>query len=214
LIIDTCSSVNGALPAGTLFTTNTPKRELIEDVVKNQIIARNIDFDQNYLSTGAAYPALPERYETIDDTITGFIAVSAPGVSFFRHVTDHNANLAWVRITNIPDREDGVISMVVARWHDNVRVFSRKTCTWIQLRTEPISSRDLSALIQTIFLFLMLQTSQIFLIFSIILITVKDMSKGSVSMVSTGLKTISGMSMTGFRRNLTSSKRRTVVLSI
>ena len=110
------------IPAGTSFTTNDPKRELIQDVIQNQIIAKNIDFDQNFLPAGAVYPALPEKYGTTEDIITGFVAVSAPGVSFFRHVDNHNANLAWVRITNIPNREDQVVSMVVDRWHDNVRV--------------------------------------------------------------------------------------------
>jgi hypothetical protein len=110
------------IPAGIAFTTKTPQRELIEDVVRNQIIAENIDFDRNYLPADVAYPSLPEKYETIDDTIKGFVAVSAPGTSFYRHFADHAANLAWVRITNIPDREDQVVSMVINRWHDNVRV--------------------------------------------------------------------------------------------
>ncbi len=51
----------------------------------------------------------------------GFVAVSAPGVSFFSHVANHNANIAWVRVTNIPGEEDEVISVIVDRWHDNVR---------------------------------------------------------------------------------------------
>lgn len=109
------------IPAGTSFKTDAPKRELIEEIVKNQLIAGNINFDQNYLPAGGTYPPLPKQYESIEDFITGFVAVSAPGVSFFRHVADHNANLAWVRITNIPGREDETISVVVDRWHDNVR---------------------------------------------------------------------------------------------
>jgi len=109
------------IPAGTLFTTDDPKRELVEDLVKNQLVATGIDFDQNYMSAGASFPSLPKQYESIEDFITGFKAVSAPGTSFFRHVADHNANLAWIRITNIPGRDDEVISIVVDRWHDNVR---------------------------------------------------------------------------------------------
>ena len=114
------------IPAGMAFSTNEPKRELIEDVVKNQIKVEGIEFDQNYLPAGKSYPALPQEYETIDDIIEGFVAVSAPGVSYFRNVSDHNANVAWVRVTNIPDQEDKVISIVVDRWHDNVRFLFRE----------------------------------------------------------------------------------------
>ncbi|MGW8193639.1 MAG: fatty acid cis/trans isomerase, partial [Desulforhopalus sp.] len=91
-----------------------------------EIVATEIDFDQNYLPAGVSYPSLPENYATIEDIITGFIAVSAPGVSFFRHVAEHTANVAWVRITNIPDREDVVVSVVVDRWHDNVKFLFRE----------------------------------------------------------------------------------------
>lgn len=119
-----------AIPAGTKFTTSDTKRELFEDVVENHIISENINFDQNYLPAGTSYPALPEKYETVDDYLKGFVAVSAPGVSFFRHVSDHNANLAWVRITGIPDRDDVVISVVVDRWHDNVRFLFREGNTF------------------------------------------------------------------------------------
>ena len=110
------------IPAGKEFTTAEPKRELIEDVVKNQIVVDGIDFDQNYLPAGLSYPEVPQKYDTLDDIIEGFVAVSAPGVSFFRHVSSHNANVAWVRITNIPEQEDKVVSVVVDRWHNNVRV--------------------------------------------------------------------------------------------
>ncbi len=103
------------------FTTEEPKRELIEDVVDNQIVSAGIKFDQNYLPAGKSYPLLPEKYTSVEDIMQGFVAVSAPGVSFFSHVADHNSNVGWVRITNIPGREDEVISVIVDRWHDNVR---------------------------------------------------------------------------------------------
>ena len=115
------------IPAKMNFTTDDPKRELIEDVVKNQIISADIEFDQNYLPAGEPYPTLPVKYTSVDDIMQGFVAVSAPGVSFFRHVADHNANLAWARITNIPDREDEVISIVIDRWHDNVKFLFRES---------------------------------------------------------------------------------------
>jgi hypothetical protein len=110
------------IPAGKKFTTAEPKRELIEEVVKNQIVVKGIDFDQNYLPAGVSYPGLPEKYEDVEDIIQAFVAVSAPGVSFFRHVGSHNANVAWVRITNIPGEDDKLVSVVVDRWHNNVRV--------------------------------------------------------------------------------------------
>jgi hypothetical protein len=114
------------IPAGMNFVTQEPKRELIEEVVKNQMKVVGIDFDQNYLSADATYPELPKKFQNDKDIMDGFIAVSAPGVSFFRHVADHNANLAWVRITDIEGRDDIVISVVVDRWHDNVRVLLRE----------------------------------------------------------------------------------------
>jgi len=115
------------IPAKTEFTTDEPKRELIEDVVKNQIISAGIEFDQNYLPAGAPYPKLRPEYETVEDMMEGFVAVSAPGVNFFSHVVDHNANIAWIRVTNIPDREDEVFSIVIDRWHDNVRFLFRES---------------------------------------------------------------------------------------
>ena len=108
------------IPAGTNFVTNEPKREFFEDIVKNHIGVEGIGFGLNYLAAGVLYPALPEKYENIEDFIEGFIATSAPGVSFFRHVASHNANVAWIRIKNVPDWGDVVISAVIERWHDNV----------------------------------------------------------------------------------------------
>ncbi|BHH86104.1 fatty acid cis/trans isomerase [Desulforhopalus sp. 52FAK] len=110
-----------SIPAKMNFTTSEPKRELLEEVVQNHLKVEGIAFDPNYLPAGNKYPELPTSYDTIDDIMNGFISVSAPGVSFFRHVADHSANVAWVRITNIPKKEDVVVSVVVNRWHDNVR---------------------------------------------------------------------------------------------
>lgn len=115
-----------AIPAGMTFTTDDPKREMVEKVVKNHIQVNDIIFGKNYLPAAVSYPALPEKYESLDDIIQGFMAVSAPGVSFFRHVADHNSNVAWVRIKNIPDRADEVVSIVVDRWHDNVKFLIRE----------------------------------------------------------------------------------------
>lgn len=116
-------------PANMQFRTSEPKRELFEELVQNRLKVEGIAFDQNYLPAGNKYADLPDSYNNIDDIIKGFIAVSAPGVSFFRHVADHNANVAWVRITNIPKMEDMVVSIVINRWHDNVRFLFRESST-------------------------------------------------------------------------------------
>jgi hypothetical protein len=108
------------IPSGTSYTTDEPKREFAEQVVNN-LNVDGVMFGLNYLPAGVSYPELPEKYDSMGDYLQGFMAVSAPGVSFFRHVSDHNANVAWVRIKNIPGRKDAVISMVIDRWHDNVR---------------------------------------------------------------------------------------------
>lgn len=109
------------IQTGTPFLTDEPKREFIEQVVKTHIKAKGIDFGKGYLPAGEAYPDRPLSYAAVDDYITGFLSVSAPGVSFFRHVADHNANVAWVRIKNISGGEDIVVSMVINHWHDSVR---------------------------------------------------------------------------------------------
>ena len=74
----------------------------------------------NYLAVGETYPPLPEQYLTLKDYLQGFRAVSAPGTAFFRHMNDHNANNAFIRI-RMPEGGDHVVSMVVHRWHDNVK---------------------------------------------------------------------------------------------
>jgi len=109
------------IPNGTAFKTEDPKREFIKDIVKNHIKVKGIDFDYNYLQAGEQYPSIPKKFQTDFDFITGFQATSAPGVSFFRHVASHNANVAWIRIKNVPEQGDIVISAVVDRWHDNVK---------------------------------------------------------------------------------------------
>jgi len=82
---------------------------------------QNISFDVNYLREGEAYPPLPEEYETTADYLQGFKSVSRPGSSFFTHVLDHNANLAYVRImVNHEPKDDVYISIVINRWHEDI----------------------------------------------------------------------------------------------
>ncbi|MBW1634951.1 MAG: fatty acid cis/trans isomerase [Deltaproteobacteria bacterium] len=103
------------------FKTDEPKREFIEHLVANVFKPEiNVHFDGNYLSAGEEYPMLPDKYESMDDLILGFKGISKPGVSFFTTVAGHNANLAYIRIKNIPGKEDVVVSVVINRWHDDV----------------------------------------------------------------------------------------------
>ncbi|BHH82107.1 fatty acid cis/trans isomerase [Desulforhopalus sp. 52FAK] len=110
------------LEPGFSYKTSEPKREFIETLVKNRFKPEhNISFDMNYLHEGEAFPPLPEKYETTADYMLGFKSVSRPGSSFFTHVLDHNANLAYVRIMKNDDPKDDVyISIVINRWHDDV----------------------------------------------------------------------------------------------
>lgn len=110
-----------ALPAGMTFETGDPKREFVEHIVKKELLpATGIGLDPiNYLPAGAAYPRLPTKYETSDDYLRAFTALSRPGTAFFSLVNEHNANLAYLRI-RAKDGKDIVGSIVVNRWHDNV----------------------------------------------------------------------------------------------
>ncbi|PHR27663.1 MAG: peptidylprolyl isomerase [Desulfotalea sp.] len=116
------------LDAGFHYVTGEPKREFVESLVKSYFKPeQNIRFDVNYLYAGEAYPPLPEKYVTIADYLQGFKSVSRPGASFFSHVLDHNANLAYVRIMVSEDpKEDVYISVVINRWHDDVTTLFRE----------------------------------------------------------------------------------------
>lgn len=116
------------LTAGFQYITSEPKREFIENLVEHRFKKeQNISFDVNYLREGEAYPPLPQNYVTTADYLQGFKSVSRPGSSFFTHVLDHNANLAYVRIMVSDDPKDDVyISMVINRWHDDVTTLFRE----------------------------------------------------------------------------------------
>lgn len=112
---------SSALPAKIAFTTDNPKREFVEHVVDSDLLpATEIAFDKvNYLRAGVDYPSLPERYETTDDYLRAFRALSRPGATFFALVNGSNSNLAYVRVRREKGR-DVAFSMVINRWHDNV----------------------------------------------------------------------------------------------
>lgn len=112
------------MPAGIRFRSEDPKREFLEGLVRGHFNRETgINFDPyNYRAAGEDYPPLPDHYLNMKDYIQGFLAVSAPGTAFVRFVNDHNANVAFIRI-RMPDNNDKVVSMVVHRWHNNVRFF-------------------------------------------------------------------------------------------
>lgn len=110
-----------SLPVKIPFTTADPKREFVEQVVKNHLLpSTGIRFDHiNYLPAGAAYPVLPDKYEKESDYLKAFTALSRPGTPFFSIFNDYNANLAFVRI-RLKSGKDIAGSIVINRWHDNV----------------------------------------------------------------------------------------------
>ncbi len=114
------------IPAKFPFTSGDPKRQFLEGVVEKHIGIKNITFDRNYLREGEKSPQLPTTYTEEQDYIDGFLSLASKKSSFLKHVEDHNANVAWVRITK-KDNTDMVLSIVVDRWHDNVkRIYGEK----------------------------------------------------------------------------------------
>ena len=110
-----------AMPAKIPFVTDEPKREFIEHIVNKHILpATNIAFDAvNYERAENAYPGLPEKYETKDDYLKAFRAVSKPGMPFFSLINDYNADVAYMRI-RLKNGKDLAISIVINHWHNNV----------------------------------------------------------------------------------------------
>ena len=103
------------------FSTDNQKREFVESIVNDQILSStNIDFDPiNYFFNGQEHPPLPEQYNEINDYLQGLRAISTPSSPFFTHFSDHNTNLAYLRIRT-RDGQNMVVSIIVNRWHDNV----------------------------------------------------------------------------------------------
>lgn len=119
--LDEIEHTDAKLPAIMNFSSDEPKRELLETLVDSHFLkSTEIDFDSvNYLRADESYPELPTQYESLDDYLRGFRAVSRPGTPFFKRVNDYNANLAYIRIRK-DDGSNAVISMIINRWHDNV----------------------------------------------------------------------------------------------
>jgi hypothetical protein len=110
-----------ALPAKIAFKTNDPEREFVEQVVEHHLLeTTKIAFDKvNYLRAGESLPSAPEKYQTTDDYLRAFRALSRPGAPFFALVNGSNSNLAYVRLRRDQGR-DIAFTMVINRWHDNV----------------------------------------------------------------------------------------------
>jgi len=109
------------MPTKVSYATDEPMREFIEHIVGKHILPETgITFDPvNYIRAGEGHPSLPEKYETADDYLQGFRAVSMPGTPFFSIVDDYHANLLYVRIRK-SDGQYVVATIVVNRWHENV----------------------------------------------------------------------------------------------
>jgi hypothetical protein len=130
------------LPAKIPFATGEPKREFMEHVVNKHLLpATEIMFDPvNYQLARAAYPFVPEKYETRDDYLRAFTPLFQPGTPFISLMNEHNANLAYVRI-RLKNGKDIAGSIVVNRWHDNVAFMLGEEGGSTRQMTAPILSR-------------------------------------------------------------------------
>jgi hypothetical protein len=119
---------SSTLPANISFVTDEPMREFIEHVVEEHIIpATNIAFDAvNYERAEVTYPGLPYKYETNNEYLKAFRAISRPGTPFFLLMDDYNIKVAYMRI-RLKKGEDLAIFIVINQWHSNVtHLFSEK----------------------------------------------------------------------------------------
>jgi len=79
-----------------------------------------ITFDPiNYHRRSDPEPVMPTSFETHEDILNGFRALTAPGTEFIRHQNSSDANVAYIRVKDYLG-EDRFVSLVINRWHDNV----------------------------------------------------------------------------------------------
>jgi hypothetical protein len=104
-----------------VYESDDPKHELIERVVDEHLLPSvEIDFDPiNYHRRVGQPPVMPSSFETHEDILNGFRALSAPGTSFIEHQNSSNANVIYVRLKDYRG-SDRVFTIVINRWHDNV----------------------------------------------------------------------------------------------
>jgi len=104
-----------------VFQTDDPKRELIEKIVDEHLLSSaGIAFDPiNYHRRNDPEPVMPTSFETHEDILNGFRALTEPGTEFIRHQNSSGANVAYIRVKDYLG-EDRFVSLVINRWHDNV----------------------------------------------------------------------------------------------
>lgn len=119
------------IPAGIKFTSTDPKREFVENLIENHLLkSTGVKLDPyNYLKAGESYPLLPTKYETFEDYVNGFRAVSRPGTPFVVLVNGTNSNLAYLRV-RAKNGKNFVLTSVVNRWHDNVAFLLGEEDRW------------------------------------------------------------------------------------
>ncbi len=102
------------------YRTADPKREFVERVVDEHLLASTgIAFDPiNYRRDGREV-RMPQSFETHEDILDGFRALTAPGTGFIRHVNGSEVNLLLVRFRDYQGA-DRFFTIVINRWHDNV----------------------------------------------------------------------------------------------
>ncbi len=71
---------------------------------------------------------MPTSFETHEDVLDGFRALTAPGTGFITHVTQSTINVIPVRIRDY-DGADRFFTIVINRWHDNVTTMFREADT-------------------------------------------------------------------------------------
>ncbi len=62
---------------------------------------------------------MPTSFETHEDILNGFRALTAPGTGFIEHQNSSNVNVIYVRVKDY-EGSDRFFSIVINRWHDNV----------------------------------------------------------------------------------------------
>jgi hypothetical protein len=102
------------------YETDDSKRELVERLVDEHLMpSLGIQFDSINFSRSGEETRMPSSFDSHEDVLDGFRALTAPGTGFIREVNGSEANLLWLRVRGY-EGEDRFISIVINRWHDNV----------------------------------------------------------------------------------------------
>ena len=112
--------VFGNRPTQITFTTDNPKRELVEQVVNDHLLDKTgIHFDSINYHGDNEHTAMPATFTTRQHIRDGFKALTEPGTSFIKYVTDTEINVIYVRVSELSGKQT-FFSIVVNRWHNNV----------------------------------------------------------------------------------------------